>query len=191
MTLRNFNRQRSKNHEGHTVQEVRGYIDENGTAWLNAEDVARGLGWTQEKNGVEYIRWETINGYLTEFNFPKKVGKVDFISENMLYRLIWKSRDENAVQRGIAISQAIDIVGDNCKLNFDSLKQLLPPAEHETGFLNPTQIGENLWRRNALHPQRTQRLSNPLERVRCRYVHTDFATVCVEGRCSKRLNVAD
>lgn len=49
-----------------------------------------------------------------------------------------------AVKRGIALSQAIDLVGNNCKLNFNSLKQLLPPAEHETGYLNPTQIGERL-----------------------------------------------
>lgn len=49
-----------------------------------------------------------------------------------------------AVKRGIALSQAIDIVGDNYKLNFNSLKQLLPPAEHDTGYLNPTQIGERL-----------------------------------------------
>lgn len=26
----------------------------------------------------------------------------------------------------------------------NNLKQLLPPAEHETGYLNPTQIGEKL-----------------------------------------------
>lgn len=49
-----------------------------------------------------------------------------------------------AVKRGIALSQAIDIVGDNYKLNFNSLKQLLPPADHDTGYLNPTQIGERL-----------------------------------------------
>ena len=64
-----------------TFQNVRGYVDREEVAWLNAEDVARGLGWTQIKNGVEYIRWETINAYLAEFNFPKKVGKNDFIPE--------------------------------------------------------------------------------------------------------------
>lgn len=79
------------------IQGVRGYCDNCGTAWLNAEDVARGLGWTQFKNGVEYVRWETINGYLREFDFPKIVGKDDFIPENMLYRLVWKSRDERAL----------------------------------------------------------------------------------------------
>ena len=81
-----------------TIQNVRGYLDANNTAWLNAADVARELGWTQFKNGVEYIRWETVNKYLAEFDFPKKVGKDDFIPENMLYRLVWKSRDEKALE---------------------------------------------------------------------------------------------
>lgn len=54
-----------------------------------------------------------------------------------------------AVKRGIALSQAIDLVGNNCNLNFNSLKQLLPLAEHETGYLNPTQIGERLSGLNA------------------------------------------
>ena len=49
-----------------------------------------------------------------------------------------------AVKRGIALSQAIDLVGNNYKLNFDSLKQLLPPAEHETGYLNPTQLAPKI-----------------------------------------------
>ncbi len=81
-----------------TIQNVRGYCDDNGTAFLNAEDVARGLGWTQFKNGVEYVKWERINGYLRDFDFPQKVGKDDFIPENMFYRLVWKSRDEKALE---------------------------------------------------------------------------------------------
>ena len=81
-----------------TVSNVHAYLDTDGTAWLNAEDVARGLGFTQTKNGVEYVRWETVNGYLAEFNFPKKVGKDDFIPENMFYRLVWKSRDGKALE---------------------------------------------------------------------------------------------
>ena len=49
-----------------------------------------------------------------------------------------------AVKRGIALSQAIDIASDNYKLNFHSLKQLLPPAEHETGYLNATQLAPKI-----------------------------------------------
>lgn len=80
-----------------TIEGVRGYADENGTVRLNVEDIARGLGFTQVKNGVEYVRMETVNRYLAEFGFPKKVGKEDYIPENMFYRLVWKSRDENAL----------------------------------------------------------------------------------------------
>ena len=80
-----------------SIQNVRGYLDHEGTAWLNAEDVARGLGWTQIKNGVEYVRWETINSYLREFNFPKIVGKADFIPENMFYRLAMKASNDAAM----------------------------------------------------------------------------------------------
>ena len=82
------------------IQNVHGYVDENGTVWLNAEDVARGLGWiqTQIKNGKEYtsIRWETINRHLLGFGFPQLVGEKDFIPENMLYRLAMKANNETA-----------------------------------------------------------------------------------------------
>ena len=49
-----------------------------------------------------------------------------------------------AVKRGIAISQAIDLVSVNNNLKLEELKKLLPPADYATGFLNPTQIGEKL-----------------------------------------------
>lgn len=79
---------------------VRGYLDENGTAWLNAEDVARGLGFTQtqNKNGKTYtsIRWETVNRYLADFHFPHQVGEKDFIPENMFYRLAMKAKNAAA-----------------------------------------------------------------------------------------------
>ncbi len=48
------------------------------------------------------------------------------------------------VKRGIALSQAIDIVGSYKNFSLESLKQLLPPAEHETGYLNASQVGEKL-----------------------------------------------
>ena len=66
------------------------------TAYLNAEDVARGLGFTQEKNGIEYVRWETVNGYLRGFGFSQHVGKDDFLPENMVYRLGFKASNEVA-----------------------------------------------------------------------------------------------
>lgn len=79
-----------------TISGVRGYVDENGMAWLNAEDVARGFGFTQIKSEKEYVRWETVNGYLEGFGFSQQVGKDDFIPENMVYRLGFKASNETA-----------------------------------------------------------------------------------------------
>lgn len=78
------------------IGDVRGYVDERDTIWLSAEDVARGFGFIQYKNNVEYVRWETVNNYLKEFGFSQLVGKNDFIPENVVYRLGFKANNEAA-----------------------------------------------------------------------------------------------
>ena len=76
-----------------TIQNVRGYIDEKGIAYLNLEDVARGLGFIQIKSGKEYIRWERVTEYLKDFSFPTS-GENDFIPENIFYKLCMKANNE-------------------------------------------------------------------------------------------------
>lgn len=183
-----------------TIQNVRGYLDAQGTAWLNAEDVARGLGFTETAaSGNITIRWRTVRTYLADFGYQPVAGSCDdinggsYIPENMFYRLAMKAKNAAAekfqakvadeilpsirktgsysvkastpvadiiadvsavaqniqslfggVQRGIAIAQAIDLVGSFKNFSLDSLKRLLPPAQHTTGHLNATQIGELL-----------------------------------------------
>lgn len=48
------------------------------------------------------------------------------------------------VQRGVALSKAVDIAEKAHNISLQALKELSPPAEHETGYLNATQIGERL-----------------------------------------------
>lgn len=79
-----------------TVANIRGYISANGAVMLNAEDVARGWGFTQFKNGVEYVRWDRVNNYLSEFGFSPQVGKDNFLPENMVYRLGFKANNSAA-----------------------------------------------------------------------------------------------
>ena len=82
-----------------TIKNVRAYLDENGTARVSLEDAARGLGFTQTKNGTEYVRWETVEGYLCDMGFSQHVGKAleeKFIPENIFYRLAMKAKNETA-----------------------------------------------------------------------------------------------
>lgn len=74
--------------------------EEDGTAYLRLEDVARGLGFTKtEVKGVtEYttIRWERVFGFLDEIGFDHKWAKDAFIPENIFYRLAMKAKNEVA-----------------------------------------------------------------------------------------------
>lgn len=69
--------------------------EQDGTAYLKLDDVARGLGFTQTetKNGKEYVtvRWKRVSDYLEEFGFDHKWSKDDFIPENVFYRLAMKA----------------------------------------------------------------------------------------------------
>jgi mRNA-degrading endonuclease toxin of MazEF toxin-antitoxin module/prophage antirepressor-like protein len=102
-----------KNQEGKrmenivTIQGIRGFIDSNGVAQLSVEDVSWGLGFTQEKNGTAYIRWETVNGYLREFGFSQQVGKDQFIPENIFYRLAMKAKNERAERFQVLVADVI------------------------------------------------------------------------------------
>ena len=50
-----------------TFQGVRGYVDADGVAQLNLEDVARGLGFTTvATSGNEVVRWNTVHKYRSD-----------------------------------------------------------------------------------------------------------------------------
>ncbi len=78
-----------------TVKNVKGYVDKTGTAFLNLEDVARGLGFEREKNGKMYVMWDRVNKYLEELSFHTSVEN-EFIPENIFYKLCMKANNEVA-----------------------------------------------------------------------------------------------
>ena len=184
-----------------TIGNVRGYIAKDGNAWLNAEDVARGWGFTTvATSGNEVVRWARVNEYLKGFGFSPQVAKDDFLPENMVYRLGFKANNERAqafqskladeilpairktgsytvpkleknpkyrtrmigtavrdvrstaaelqklfgVKDGIALAKATSMIERAYGVEMPEVKELIPPAEHDTGFLNPTAIGAKL-----------------------------------------------
>lgn len=103
------------------INGVECYVDESGVVQLNLEHVARGLGFTQNKNGVEYVRWEVVNRYVSEMMFSPQVGKdkkgpkkayefmqdyetPKYVSEPIFYLLAMKAENETAkkFQRTVA-----------------------------------------------------------------------------------------
>ena len=87
-----------------TIQNVRGYVNETGTAYLNLEDVARGLGFVEiAKSGNEVVRWRTIRKYLLSLGIiaiscdgQGKENLPEFIPENIFYKLCMKANNETA-----------------------------------------------------------------------------------------------
>lgn len=77
-----------------------------GTAYLKLEAVARGLGFTRDKNGKEYVMWDRVVKYLSEIGFHTSVENgsntngyghlPEFIPENIFYRLAMKAKNEVA-----------------------------------------------------------------------------------------------
>ena len=80
-----------------TIHGVRGFIDKDGTAQLNLEDVSRGLGFTTvATSGNEVIRWSRVQGYLNDFGISTSGERLEFIPENIFYRLSMKAKNEVA-----------------------------------------------------------------------------------------------
>ena len=77
--------------------EVRAIKNEDGSISLNAEDSARGLGWTRvATSGNEVIRWDRVNKYISEYGSYPQVGTNDFIPESLFYLLAMKANNKVA-----------------------------------------------------------------------------------------------
>lgn len=85
--------------------QVRTIFNPDGSISVSAEDTAIGFGWTQEKRGKLYPRWETMNGYCKDLSYSQLVGKEDYIPESLYYLLGMKANNEKAqkYQRWLAM----------------------------------------------------------------------------------------
>lgn len=70
--------------------------EKDGAAYLKLEAVARGLGFTETKDGKEYVMWRRVDGYLENLGFGTSAERPVFIPENIFYRLAMKAKNEAA-----------------------------------------------------------------------------------------------
>ncbi|MEK4157613.1 phage antirepressor KilAC domain-containing protein [Paenibacillus sp. FSL R10-2779] len=154
------------------IEGVRAYLDETGNAFLNLEDVARGLGFTQMKGVVEYIRWETVSAYLRSFGFSQQAGKDDFIPESVFYRLAMKAKNEvaEAFQAKIA-------------------EEILPAIRKHDGYLTSAKIEEALLNPDVLIQLATDLKRERAERERLQ-VETERQAEVIEEQ-TERLTYSD
>ena len=81
---------------------------------------------------------------------PKKVESIT--REPLTFGGILRDVDETktliqkiyAVKDGIATAQATNMVGKFYGYDLSELNRLIPPADHETGYMNATQLGEKI-----------------------------------------------
>lgn len=104
--------------------QVRTIQNDDGSISINVEDTAVGFGWTQEKNGKTYIKWERINGFCKEFGFSPQVGKDDYIPESLFYRLGMKAN--NAVADKFQNWLAMEVIPEIRKNGSFHIKRMTP-----------------------------------------------------------------
>lgn len=87
---------------------VRTLPNPDGSISISAEDTAIGFGWTQEKNGKIYVKWERLNSFCREMGFSPQVGKDDYVPESLFYRLGMKAN--NTVAEKFQNWLALDVI---------------------------------------------------------------------------------
>lgn len=71
--------------------------EKDGTAYLDLEAVARGLGFVKKADsGNEVVNWTRVRGYLSDLGVEQKCTTGDYIPENIFYRLAMKAKNETA-----------------------------------------------------------------------------------------------
>lgn len=101
--------------------------EKDGVAYLSLETVARGLGFTDNKNGVEYVRWNVVRAYLADLKFSQEVAKDAYIPENIFYRLAMKAKNETAEKFQTLIAD-----------------EVVPAIRKHGGYLTPAKVEEVL-----------------------------------------------
>lgn len=82
--------------------------EKEGTVYLNTEACARGLGFTEIKDGKEYVMWRRVDGFLEKFGFGTSAERPEYIPENIFYRLAMKAK--NAVAEAFQAKIADEVI---------------------------------------------------------------------------------
>lgn len=115
--------------------------EENSVAYIRLEDAARGLGFVDNKNGAEYVRWARVDKYLSDFGFATSGERPEFIPENVFYRFAMKAN--NPVAEKFQALVADEIIPTLRKTGRYSIVQADPNLPPELALANQTLAAVN------------------------------------------------
>lgn len=131
------------------VQGVSCY-EENGTAYLRLEDVARGLGFTRTAaSGNEVVMWSRVDGYLADLGVHTSAHD-SYIPENIFYRLAMKAKNETAEKFQALVADEIipSIRKHGAYMTQDTIDKIL--SDPDTIIQLATQLKEERQKRTML-----------------------------------------
>lgn len=147
-----------------TIENVRGYVDEENVAYLNLEDVAKGLGIvTKAASGNVVVRWTRLLNYLLEFGVATSGHDVatgvitarerlpEYIPENIFYKLCMKAN--NTLARAFQDKVADEILPSIRKNGYYATDSYIENSELVDNILrrpvNPTNLSEIAFREDV------------------------------------------
>lgn len=115
--------------------------EQDGTAYLRLEDVARGLGFTRiAASGNEVVMWSRVDGYMSDLGVHT-CAHDGFIPENIFYRLAMKAKNETAEKFQALVAD--EIIPSIRKTGSYSIVQSDPNLPPELALANQTLAAVN------------------------------------------------
>ena len=150
--------------------------EQDGTAYLKLEDVARGLGFTEvAASGNECVRWRTVRKHLSDLGIATSCdGQLpDYIPENIFYRLAMKAKNETAEKFQALVAD--EIIPSIRKTG----SYMMPKLSKEMQALQDTSIRMAL--RNVIHAQKNLNIARKNHKL-CLDAREDTKNLLAQAR---------
>lgn len=154
--------------------------ERDGTAYLKLEDVARGLGFTDVKNGIEYVRWPRVDKYLADLGFATCGERPDYIPENIFYRLAMKAKNETAEKfQALVADEIIPSIRKTGNYSIVQADPNLPPElAMVEGLLNSMKQMYSTQQRHDKAIEQLTESMDTMKEVMTTDVNGDWRTAC-------------
>lgn len=155
--------------------------ERDGTAYLRLEDVARGLGFTKKADsGNEVVNWTRVRQYLADLGVVQKCTTVDYIPENVFYRLAMKAKNETAEKfQALVADEIIPSIRKTGSYSIVQADPNLPPElAMVEGLLNSMKQMYSTQQRHDKAIEQLTESMDTMKEVMTTDVNGDWRTAC-------------